>query len=214
MNQPATPPRCRLVLVVPAGVDVGTFGEALRGGDVASAILARDDMDDGRYGARCAPLVAAGQRADVAMLVADREAVAQSCGADGIFLSDPGANLKDAVGRFAPGRIVGCGGIDSRHAAMVAGEAGPDFLLFGRLDGDTRPHPHPKSLDLAEWWSQLAAIPAIVMAGSDIASIRACARTGAEFVAAGLAVFAATDGPAAAVREINRILAGQADDPR
>lgn len=198
---------CRLVLIAPAADGAGArLAEALCGGDVASVILARDGLGETRYRSHCAELVAIAQKANAAALVCDNMAVAEATGADGVFFSAPPADLKEIVARHSPARIVGCGGLDDRHDAMLAAEAGPDFVFFGRPDGDTRPQPHPKSLELAEWWSQLAEIPCIVMAGSNIAAIGPCARTGAEFVAAGLAVFSATGGPGAAVESANRII--------
>src|SRR5438034_993671 len=63
-----------------------------------------------------------------------------------------------------------------------------------------------KSFELAAWWSSIFVIPAIVMGGSTIASVRQAAVAGIEFVALSRAVFAAAD-PAAAVAEANRLLA-------
>ena len=66
---------------------------------------------------------------------------------------------------------------------MEAGEIGVDYVFFGRPHGDTHDAPHPKALDLAEWWSELMEIPAVVMAGRSLDSVAEAAATGAAFVA-------------------------------
>ena len=76
-----------------------------------------------------------------------------------------------AVESFRPKRIVGAGNIHSRHAAMEAGELDVDYLFFGRPHGDTHDAPHPKALDLAEWWSELMQMPAVIMAGRSLDSV-------------------------------------------
>nr|WP_272212071.1 thiamine phosphate synthase [Marinicella sp. W31]MDC2877968.1 thiamine phosphate synthase [Marinicella sp. W31] len=71
------------------------------------------------------------------------------------------------------------------------GELNPDYVFFGKLDGDTHPHAHPKNLELGEWWASMVEIPSIVMSGSEPASVIEAALTWAEFVAVGKAVFSA-----------------------
>ena len=146
------------------------------------------------------------QAGGVAALVCDDTRIMGRCGADGIFVSRPDGTVKETVARFSPHKIVGCGGARDRHSALEIGEAAPDFILFGRLDGDIRPEPHPKNLALADWWSSMIEIPCIVMGGSAVESVVECATSGAEFVALGLAVFSFADGPGAAVAQANRLL--------
>jgi thiamine-phosphate pyrophosphorylase len=90
---------------------------------------------------------------------------------------------------------------------MAAGEASPDFLFFGRLDGDTADSIFPKALDLAAWWSSVTVIPAIIMGGRSLASVREAAREGIEFVALARAVWDDPRGPRAAVAEACDLLA-------
>jgi thiamine-phosphate pyrophosphorylase len=83
---------------------------------------------------------------------------------------------------------------------MEAGELGVDYVFFGRPHGDTHDAPHPKALELAEWWAELMQIPAVVMAGSSLASVGDAAATGADFVAVHSAIWTHADGPARAVQ--------------
>lgn len=199
--------RCRLVLVVPAIENAATALEsALEGGDVASVFVVQGGMDEALYQRHCTELVKLAQAAGAAALVAGDTRIAGRSNADGVLVETPAESAKEIVARFSPQKIVGLGGAKERHRALELGEANPDFMFFGRTDGDIRPEPHPKNLAMADWWSGLIEIPCVVMGGSAIDSVVECAATGAEFVALGLAVFSCTDGPREAVRRANALL--------
>jgi len=201
------PRRCRLVLVLPPIADAPTIlAEALAGGDIASVIITSGGMDEAAFQKHSEPLVKIAQDAGAAALVAGDGRVASRTGADGVFIETPGEDAREIVARFSPHKIVGLGSARDRHRALELGEAGPDFLLFGRTDGDIRPEPHPKNLALAQWWSEIIEIPCVVMGGSAIESVVECAASGTEFVALGLAVVSHTDGPREAVRIANQLL--------
>jgi thiamine-phosphate pyrophosphorylase len=200
--------RCRLCLVTPPDIDPDRFlpllDDALAGGDIASLILTGDGE---RLERLARPAVLRAQARGVAVLVANDIGIAARTGADGVHIDTGPAALAEALAGQAKGLIVGAGGIRSRHDAMVAGERGPDYLFFGRLDGDTGEGIFAKALDLAAWWAELFVIPAVVMGGRSVASVEAAARAGVEFVALSRAVFEAAAGPARAVAEANRLLA-------
>ncbi len=199
--------RCRLVLILPPLPDAArVLGEALAGGDVASVIMTQGSMDDASYQKYCEPLLKLAQEAGAAALMACEPRIAARTSADGVFIETPGEDARDVVARFSPHKIVGFGGAKERHRALELGEANPEFMFFGKTDGDIRPEPHPKNLALAEWWSHLVEIPCVVMGGSAIESVVECAASGAEFVALGLAVVSCTDGPREAVRRANELL--------
>jgi len=126
--------------------------------------------------------------------------------ADGVHITTGLADLRLAVESFKPKRIVGAGNLTTRHAAMEAGETSVDYLFFGHPHGDTHDAPHPKALALAEWWSELMEIPAVIMAGRAVESVREAAATGADFVALNSAVWSHSKGPGEAVREAIALL--------
>ena len=76
--------------------------------------------------------------------------------------------LRDAIARFSPKLIVGASGFRTRHGAMEAGEALPDYLFFGRLSGAPSPSAEPEDLELAAWWASIVELPCVVMGGGDI----------------------------------------------
>ncbi len=202
--------RCRLVLIVPQGEDAGlqakALEDALRGGDVASVIIPQYVLDDDSFQKRAEVLVPIVQAAGAAALVAGDSRVAGRVKADGLHVVGGLEPLAEAVEKFTPKLIVGGGNADDRHKALEQGEANPDYIFFGKLEGDIKPEPHPKNVALGEWWASMIEIPAIVMGGSDVASVVAVAESGVEFVALRQAVFGHAGGAAQAVAEANALL--------
>lgn len=208
----ADAPRSRLCLVTPHDIDPEDLArrvdDALAGGDVASLIV---DGEGERLQPLAEAVVPSAQARGVAVLVRNDTRIAGRAKADGVHIDSGLADLKTAAEKLRPKLIVGAGGARARHEAMTLGEANPDYLFFGRLDGDTLDGIFPKALDLAAWWSELFVIPAIVMGGRTIASVEEAARAGVEFVALRSAVFDDPRGAAAAVEEANRRLAAVAE---
>lgn len=199
--------RCRLVLIVPENTDAAAQREALaaalKGGDVASVILPQYGFNDSDFQKQAAFLVPLIQEAGAAALIAGDSRTAGRVKADGLHVAGSAAALREAIEKHSPRLIVGGGSANERHVALELGEANPDYVFFGKLDGDIKPEAHPKNLALAEWWASIVEIPCIVMGGLDPHSALAVAKTGAEFVALRQAVFAAPNGPSAAVADIN-----------
>ncbi|MGD9738394.1 MAG: thiamine phosphate synthase [Bauldia sp.] len=197
--------RTRLCLVTPAGFDDGfaaVLDDALGGGDVASLIIVPPPGMPEQLARR---LGGVGTRHGVATLIAADSM--PLTGLDGVHVEGGAAAVKAAIARHHPKYIVGAGGALSRHDAMIIGEAGPDYLFFGRLDGDGQPGIHPAAMALAEWWVPLFEIPAVVTGGSAIESVGEAAGLAIEFVALRSAVWNDPRGPRAAVADANRILA-------
>jgi thiamine-phosphate pyrophosphorylase len=201
--------RCRLCLVTPLRSEPAALpalvGAALAGGDVASLIIAVDPADPNVLQRTAEALVPIAAARGVATLIHNDTRIVGRTGADGVHIDSGAADLAAAVEALRRKKIVGAGGVRSRHEAMLAGESDPDYVFFGRLDGDTGAAIFEKTFELAEWWSSLFVIPGIVMGGNAIASVRQAAAAGIEFVALSRAVFAAAD-PAEAVAEANRLL--------
>lgn len=202
--------RCRLVLIVPEQVpeagDVAALSAALKGGDVASVILPQYALSDADYQKRAEALVPIVQAAGAAALLSGDSRVAGRVKADGLHVQGKAPDLADAMERHSPKMIVGGGGATERHSALELGECRPDYVFFGKLDGDIKPQAHPKNLALGEWWAGMIEIPCIVMGGTGLDSALSVAETGAEFVALREAVFSAPQGAAAAVAEVNALL--------
>jgi thiamine-phosphate pyrophosphorylase len=208
--------RCRLVLIAsPAGevpATVEAITKAMKGGDVASVLLAAFGATEESFRDWVNEVVPVVQAAGAAAVIVDDTQAAGRAKADGVHITGGKDMLGDAVRKFQPRWIVGAGVPSSRHDALELGEERPDYLFAGKLEGDAQPEPNPKAVELAEWWAAMIEIPCIVMAGYAPESVAAAARTGAEFVAVNAAVFGSGRDPEAAVAQINALLDAEAPD--
>lgn len=202
--------RCRLVLILPDLADSAVVeqavNDALRGGDVASVILPQYGLDDSSFQKSAERLVPIIQRGGAAALIAGETRVATRTKADGVHVSGGIEDMKNSLERFAPQMIVGGGRAKERHMALEIGELRPDYIFFGRLDGDIKPEPHSKNIALGQWWASLIEIPCVIMGGQDMESIVDIAETGAEFAALRQAIFADPTQAAMRVAEANALL--------
>ena len=217
--EPIEPPFARLLPAPPASTPAfepvafaPVLDAALRAGEVASLIIAMEGLDPSARQVAAERLVPIAQANGTAAIVTDR-ALLDHCGADGLHVDTGLADLRRAGRCAAPGP-------HRRPAAAFTPATTPccsprrnaNYLFFGRFDGDTAPVIHDKTLDLAAWWSALFEIPAIVMGGSDLASIGEAAAARVEFIALRSAIWTHPDGPAAAIESAHRlVLAAQAE---
>jgi thiamine-phosphate pyrophosphorylase len=197
--------RCRLCIVTPPAYEPRALAErlkeALAGGDVASLIVTAPKAGDPAAHQKAAELlVPLAVAAGTAALVHMDTRIAMRTGADGVHV-DGAEAVEAARGALGRDRIVGVGDIRARHDAMDIGSDAVDYLFFGRLDGDTGEGIFPKALDLAEWWSAVTVVPAIVMGGRDLASVETANARGIAFVALSSAIFDDPRGPRAAVAD-------------
>ena len=205
---PAEPARRapRLYLVTPrdaAGL-ADELAQALGAADVAAVLLrlpASDDRDRVNHAKALAPTV---QDKGAALLIDGHPELAARAGADGAHLTGIAA-LKDALATLKPARIAGCGDLASRHDAMLAAEAGADYVMFGEPDAGGRRPAFAAIAERVAWWAEVFEIPCVGFAGS-LDEVEALAAAGADFVAVGDFVFADGRGCAAAVADAARRL--------
>lgn len=123
------------------------------------------------------------QESGVAVLVNCAPQVAIRGGADGVHVASSllVASMRDVL---KTERIVGAGGLMSRHDAMDAGEAGADYVMFGepRLDGSQMTL--SALAERAKWWAEVFETPCVAYANSLVA-VEPLALSRAEFVALG-----------------------------
>lgn len=209
----ATSSLTRLCLLMPRDYSVAALQplleEALAAGDIASLIVTAPAGAPESLRAAADAFVPLAIAHGSAAIVHNDSRIAAYTKADGIHVDKGKEALAEAIAARPRngGRMVGAGNFVSRHEAMDAGELDPDYIFFGRLDGDTDATIFPKALDLAAWWSAVTVIPAIVMGGSATASAAEAAQAGVPFVALSRAVWEHPGGPAAAVREATDHLA-------
>jgi thiamine-phosphate pyrophosphorylase len=175
-----------------------SLAQALRGIDAAAVLLRLVDADE-RSLINAVKGAAPVQDAGAALLVDGRTDVVARGGADGAHLIGVGA-LRAALPQLKPGRIAGAGGLESRHDAMEAAEAGADYVMFGEPDADgTRPG-LAAVIDRVAWWAELFEIPCVAYAGG-LDEIEPLAAAGADFIALGAALFGDSRGLEAALAD-------------
>ncbi|MGH6822392.1 MAG: thiamine phosphate synthase [Methylocella sp.] len=197
----------RLYLITPPVFDWTPypllFEAATASCDVACVLLRTGAVDDGAKQTIVRALVPLVQEHGVACLVADDPEWAVRANADGVHIDGSGERLDAALRAIKPGHIVGAGGLPTRDAAMAAGEAGADYVMFG---GPCRREPHEAIVERVAWWAEIFNVPCVGYA-RDLASIGELVRAGADFIALGDAVFADPRGAAAALRDAARLMA-------
>jgi thiamine-phosphate pyrophosphorylase len=180
---------------------------ALTAGDVASVLLRLKQADARTMINRAKDVAAVVQCRDIALLVDGRPEIVAQAGADGAHLTGIEA-LRAALPTLKPDRIVGAGGLRSRHDAMLAGEADADYAMFGEPDHDAGggvPSLEAVAERLA-WWAELFQPPCIgYAAGKD--EVGPLAAAGADFVALGDWIWTERGGAVRAVAAANEILA-------
>jgi len=173
------------------------LAEALAAADVA-AVLARGPADGGTgLIERVRAVAPAAQHRGVAFLIEGHPESVEPAGADGAHVAGIAA-FDVALPLLKPRYIVGCGGLGSRHDAMVAGERGADYVMFGEPDPAGRRPAFAAVLDRVAWWAEVFEIPCVGWA-MNLDEVAALAGAGADFVAIADAVWTDPQGPGAAV---------------
>lgn len=200
-------PTPRLYLVTPqdpAGL-ADKLAQALGAADVAAVLLRLPHTDERGHVNQAKALAPVVQDKGAALILDGHPELAVRAGADGAHLTGLDA-LQGALGTLKPARIAGCGGLETRHDAMLAAEAGTDYVMFGEPDE----HGHRPSFEaIAErvaWWAEVFEIPCVGFAAS-LDEVKPLAQAGADFVAVGDCVFADARGCAAALADVARRLA-------
>jgi thiamine-phosphate pyrophosphorylase len=198
----APPPR-RLYLVTPQLGDpasfLGDIDAALAAGDIAAILLRLEESDERTLVNRAKAVAAAVQRRDIAVLLDGYPELAARAGVDGAHLTGIEA-LTAALGALKPDRIAGSGGLRSRHDAMLAGEAGADYVMFGEPDRRGGRPTFDAIEERLNWWSELFQAPCVGYAAS-LDEVTPLAQAGADFVALGDWIWTRAKAPASVIAD-------------
>lgn len=201
---PPAPPAPRLYLATPPVVDAAALVPVLAGllaaADIAAVLVRLAETDERSGINRIKTLAPAIQNPGAALLLDGHAGLVARSGADGAHVSGIAA-MNEALEQLKPDRIVGVGGLHSRHDSMIAGEAGADYLLFGEPDGDGRRPSTEAIAERLDWWAELFEPPCVGYAQTaDEAELFAAA--GADFVMVGEAIWSDARGPQAALADV------------
>lgn len=178
----------RLYLVTPPVGDAGAIADeladALNAADIAAVLLRFDAAGDERaLIERIETLRILIQSNGAALLLDGHAELVARTQSDGAHLTGIGAFTAGAPA-LKPNYIAGCGGLATRHDAMLAGESGADYVMFGEPDRDGRRPGFEAVLERVAWWAETLTIPCVGYAAS-LEEVEALARASADFVALG-----------------------------
>ena len=201
----------RLYLITPPALDpdrfAGDLEEALAGGDVACLQLRLKEVDDATVRRAARVLQPIAQERGVAFIMNDRPDLAAELDCDGVHVGEEDAPYAEARRLLGPDRIVGvtCG--DSRDRAIVAAEAGADYVAFGaffpsmtKAGAKFRATP-----EVLRDWSETTVVPCCAIGGITQENCVPLIEAGADFLAVIGAIWSYPHGPRAAVRDFNAL---------
>lgn len=209
-SKPIPPsPAPRLYLATPTIADpaalVSALPKLLAAADVAAVLLRLAPSDERETIKRVKAIAPVVQNGDAALLLNGHFGIVARAGADGANID--GINeLEDALSTLKPDRILGVGGLVTRHDAMAAGEAGADYVLFGEPDARGE-RPSPDAIfERLQWWAEVFEPPCVGFAATlDEAHLFASA--GADFILVGDFIWQDSRGPEAALRDASDAVA-------
>jgi thiamine-phosphate pyrophosphorylase len=203
----------RVYLITPPALDpdafAGALEEALAGGDVACLQLRLKDTDDAAIRRAAAVLQPIAQDRGVAFIMNDRPDLAAELECDGVHVGEEDMPYAEARRLMGPQRIVGvtCGA--SRHRALVAAEAGADYVAFGAFfPSQTKTTTKYRAdAELLQDWSETTVVPCCAIGGITQQNCGPLVAAGADFLAVIGAIWSYPAGPRAAVRDFNAVFA-------
>lgn len=201
---------CRLYLVTPPKLEPQAFAETLKaaldGGDVACLQLRLKGASDDEIARAAETLMPVAVARGVAFILNDRPDLAARLGCDGVHVGQDDASCAEARAAVGKDRIVGVTCHASRHLAMVAGEAGADYVAFGAFfPSPTKPDANLADIELVQWWSELMVVPAVAIGGITVENAKPLVAAGADFIAVSSGVWNYPKGPKAAVAAFNAL---------
>ncbi|MEO3428864.1 thiamine phosphate synthase [Pelagibius sp. CAU 1746] len=181
-------------------LDPATLGDI----EVSALLLRGGALDDAAFARLAAPLIAAAQARDIAVLLEDRPELVAASGADGLHLTlaeDEKSPVKALRKRFGEDVILGAGCGGSRHLAMTAGEDGADYLGFGDLEG-SEGGGAAANPEVIAWWEAVMTPPQVAFGARTAEEARALAAAGPDFLALGPAFWLGEKDPAGALKAL------------
>ena len=123
------------------------------------------------------------QSKDAALIVDGHADLVARASADGAHLTGIDA-FSEAVERLKPERIAGAGGLATRHDAMLAAEAGADYVMFGEPDAAGARPAFAAIEERVAWWAEVFESPCVAYAAAR-EEVAPLVDAGADFIALG-----------------------------
>jgi thiamine-phosphate pyrophosphorylase len=202
--------RCRLYLITPPKFEPLSFAalleETLGAGDVACVQLRMKDASDEEMLKAAEAIRPVVHKAGASFVINDRPDLAARAGADGVHVGQTDTPPDEARAEVGD-RIIGVTCHNSRHLAIEAAERGADYVAFGAFfPTQTKTVTAQAAPDLINWWSEMMTVPCVAIGGITVDNASSLIDAGADFLAVSRGVWEHPQGPAAAVREFNRLM--------
>jgi thiamine-phosphate pyrophosphorylase len=208
---------CRLYLITPPSIaEPASFArllaEALEAGPVAALQIRLKSAPEEHLAEVVRITGPIARDHGVALILNDRPDLAARMGCDGVHIGQEDTPYAQARRLLGSDRIVGVTCHDSRHLAMLAAEAGADYVAFGAFYPTlTKTAPTRADPDILTSWQETMLTPCVAIGGIEPGNCRQLVSAGADFLAASSGVWNFPGGPGAAVdlfkREIDAALA-------
>lgn len=145
---------------------------------------------------------------DVAIVIDDHYRMVKPHGLDGVHFTDGAQHVREARKELGNDAIIGayCG--DSRHNGITAAEIGTDYISFGPISGTNLGDGSVADAGLFAWWSEMIEVP-VIAEGNVTSEALIDLRDHIDFLTVGPEVWAAPEGPIAAIKAINKTLMGE-----
>ena len=207
--------RPRLYLITPPQIEdvaafVDLFRAAVQGGDVASLqirIKTGDVIDTvkTREVTQAVKRICAAEH--IALIINDSPQLARALEVDGVHLGMEDMDIAEARDLVGPDMIIGATCKNSRHQAMIAGEAGADYVAFGAFyPTATKADTTLAEPEILTWCQMFLTLPCAAIGGITLENAAPLVAAGADFLAVSSGVWNHNDGPAAAVAMFNRVI--------
>lgn len=207
--------RPRLYLITPPRIDdvpafVDQFRAAIKGGDVASLQIRLKQGDEidlpaTRAVAQAVKRICTAEH--IALFINDSPQLARALEVDGVHLGMNDMDISEARELVGPDMIIGATCKNSRHQAMIAGEAGADYVAFGAFyPTETKADTTKAEPDILTWCQMFLTLPCVAIGGITLDNAAPLVSAGADFLAVSSGVWTHHDGPAAAVAMFNRVI--------
>lgn len=207
--------RPRLYLITPPQIDdvaafVDQFRAAIQGGDIASLQI-RIKQGDAIDTAKTREVTQAVKRIclaeHIALIINDSPQLARALQVDGVHLGMDDMDIAEARELVGPEMVIGATCKNSRHHAMMAGEAGADYVAFGAFyPTQTKSNTVRAEPDVLTWCQMFLTLPCAAIGGITLENAAPLIAAGADFLAVSSGVWDHNDGPAAAVAMFNRVI--------
>ena len=212
--------RPRLYLVTPPVFEpkdfAATLTDALVGGDIACLQIRLKQPDgqpapDATIESAVAHLLPIARAQNIAVLINDRPDIAQQLGADGVHLGQDDMDCAAARRLLGDEAMIGVSCHNSRHLAMLAGEAGADYVAFGAFYPTQTKQPKATATpDILQWWQETMTLPCVAIGGITPDNAAPLLNAGADFLAVSHGVWQHPQGAKPAIKAFNALFDAQA----